>query len=293
VIGFPGSASFGPVLLDSVDFASVAPRQTYGIVFQGEKCDFVSGLGTKTVTRLAIASVTPHPDGIVWAGNGSLAVLYSRAGSWFQTIAGFPGAPLAGAVVDASSLGGEIGALAVDALGKQISLGVAGEDGGVYRSSDGQFTRLASMAKPVSLSFSSDGQTLYALDAATAQVKAVLLSGSGVQTLALPGIANPIAIQSLEDSQNRPVLYVAAGSDRILRVLDISSQRIVTDVPLDFQPTGLDPFGSSSFVLVSRSEPANPLWLFTSTPQPAAYFVPAVQLRLPDHRVTSVPGRTR
>jgi hypothetical protein len=196
-------------------------------------------------------------------------------------------------VVDASSLGGEIGALAVDALGKQISLGVGGEDGGVYRTSDGQFTRLASMVKPVSLSFSSDGQTLYALDAATAQVKALLLSGSGVQNLALPGIANPIAVQSLIDSQNRSVLYVAAGSDRLLRILDVSSQQILTDVPLHFQPTSLDPFGTSSFVLLSRSQSANPLWLFAGTPQPAAYFVPAVQLRLPDRRTPSVPGRTR
>ncbi len=47
VIGFPGAASFGPVLLDSLDFASVAPLQNYGIVFEGGKCLFVSGLGSK------------------------------------------------------------------------------------------------------------------------------------------------------------------------------------------------------------------------------------------------------
>ena len=50
--------------------------------------------------------------------------------------------------------------------------------------------------------------------------------------------------------------------------------------------------GSGSFVLAFRSRSANPLWLFASSPQPAAYFVPAVQLR-PDHRGAVIVGRTR
>ena len=82
------------------------------------------------------------------------------------------------------------------------------------------------------------------------------------------------------------MLYVAGGSDRMVRILDVASQQIVTDVPLNFQPTGLDPFGSGSFVLASRSQSANPLWLFAATPQPGAYFVPAIQLRRPVHQST-------
>ena len=97
-------------------------------------------------------------------------------------------------------------------------------------------------------------------------------------------MTNPIAIQSFEDSENRQLLYIAGGSDRVVRILDVASQQFVTIVPLNFQPTSLDPFGSGSFVLASRSQSANPLWLFASTPQPGAYFVPAIQLRPPDHR---------
>ncbi len=294
VIGFPGAASFGPVLLDSVDFASVAPLQSYGISFEGGKCLYVSGLGSKTISSRAIAGVNRYPEGVIWSRNGSLAILFSRAGGWFQTIAGFPNAPVAGAFVDVSSLGGAFTAVAVDAPGKQIVVAVSGDNGAVYRADGGQFTPLAYMEKPASLSFSSDGQTLYALDAATLEVTAASLSGNGFQTLALPGIKNPIAIQSFEDSQNRQLLYVAGGSDRVLRILDVASRQIVTDVPLHFQPTGLDPFGSSSFVVASRSQSANPLWLFTGTPQPGAYFVPAIQLRPPDHRIsTAISGRAR
>lgn len=292
VYGLPGAASFGPALIDNLDLASIAPLQNYGIVFESQKCLLVSGIGSKTISSVTVAGVTAYPDGIVWSGNGSVAVLYSLTGGWFQTISGFPTAPVAGTLVNVSSLGGSFSAIAVDMSGKQIAVAVSGQDGAVYQAASGQFIPLVSMAKPVSLSFSNDGGTLYALDAATLQVTAQSLSGNGFQTLAL-GLANPIAIQSLEDSQNRPVLYIAGGSDRLLRILDVSSQQILRDVPLNFQPTTLNPFGSGSFVLVSRSQATKPLWLFASTPQPSAYFVPAISMRPPDHTSVAVVGRTR
>jgi WD40 repeat protein len=293
VIGFPGAASFGPALLDNLDLASMAPGQSYGIVFESGKCLFVSSLGSKKISAAAIAGVTAHPDGMVWSADGSLAILYSRSGGWFQTIAGFPNAPAAGTLVDVSSLRGSLTTVASDAPGKQIAVAVSGDNGGVYEASAGSFTPLASMAQPVSLSFSMDGQTLYALDAATRQVTAANLGGHGFQTLALAGIANPVAIQSLEDSSNRQVLYVAGGSDRTLRILDVATQQVVTDVALNFQPSGIDPFGAGSFVLAWRSQQVNPLWLFASAPQPAAYFVPAVQSHQPDHRLAVAAGRAR
>jgi WD40 repeat protein len=292
VIGFPGAASFGPMLLDNVDFASIAFRQNYGIVFEGGKCLVVSGLGSKSVSTEGVAGVTKYPDGIVWSGNGSLAILYSRAGSWFQTIAGFPSAPVAGALVDLSSLG-SFTAIAVDPSGQQIVVGVSGANGAVYQAAGGQFTPLISMPNPVSMSFSSDAQTLYALDASTLQVTSSSLSGHGNQTLALPGIANPIAIQAAQDSQNHPLLYIAGGSDRLLRILDVSSQQVLMDVPLNLQPTRLEPFGASSFVLASRSQSTNPLWVFASSPLPGAYFVPAIQLRQPARMKVAISGRAR
>ena len=297
VIGFPGAASFGPALIDSLDFASVAPHQSYGIVFETGKCLFVSGLNAKTISSKEITGITKYPDGIVWSADGSLAVLYSLAGNWFQTIAGFPNSPVAGAVIDVSSLSGSLTTIAVDPSGNRIAIAIDGASGAVYETSadavGGQFTPLVSLAKAVSLSFSSDGQTLYALDAATVQVTAVSINGNGFQTFVLPGIANPIAIQSALDSGNRQLLYVAGGSDRILRILDVASQQVVVNLSLGFQPTSLNPFGTGSFVLASRARSANPLWLFSNTPVPGAYFVPAIQTHLPDHETAEIVGRTR
>jgi len=293
VIGVPGTATFGPALVDNLDIASVAPGQTYGIVFESGKCLLISGLGAKTISTAAIQGVTRYPDGIAWSTDASLAVVYSRAGNWFQTIAGFPGAPVAGTLVDLSSLGGSISAVSADVSGKQVVIGLSGDKGGVYEASGGWVSLLAAMASPVSLSFSSDGQTLYALDAATLQITAITLGSHAIQTLPLAGIQNPVAIRSLQDSQNRSVLYVAGGTDRILRVLDVASQQTIADLALNFEPTRIDPLGNNSFVLAPRFEAVKPLWVLSSTPQPAAYFVPAIQTRPPAHRIASMAGRTR
>jgi hypothetical protein len=286
VIGFPGAASFGPALLDNLDLATVAPGQTYGLVFEAGECFAVSGLGSKTIARTAIQNAQTRPEGIVWASGGSMAILYSRSANWFQAIAGFPAAPTAGAVVSVAPLG-SLAAIATDAPGKQIAIAVSG---GVYSYSDGQFARLAPLAQPASLSFSVDSKTLYALDQSVPQVTAITLATDAFQNFGLQGMANPIALQAAQDGANQPVLYIAGGTDRALRILDLSSGQIAADIALQFQPTGIAPFGASSFVLAGRSQAANPLWLLSNSTSPAAYFVPAVQLRSPVRRLNA--GRT-
>jgi hypothetical protein len=294
VIGFPGDASFGPVLRDGLDFASFAAGQNYAIGFQGGQCLLISGLGSKLLSTRALSGVEAQPEGMVWSGDGSHAILYSKTGNWLQTLSGFPSTPTAGRRIDGSSFGGVLGSVAADAKGKQFAAGVSGDAGGVYQSFDGQnFSKLISLAKPISLAFSTDGSALYVLDGSSARAIAVNLSNHAYQTIPLAGLATPTAIQAVQDSQSRQLIYVAARTDRLLRILDVASQQIVTDVPLSFQPTGLDQFGSNSFVAAARSQAANPLWLFTSTPQPGVYFVPAVQLRPPDHRRAGIVGGAR
>ncbi len=294
VIGFAGAASFGPVLRDNLDFASIAPRQTYGIAFQSGQCQFVTGLGSSKILTHALAGVEGQPEGIVWSGDGSRAVLYSRTGNWLQTIAGFPGAPAALPRVDGSSLGGVLASVGADAQGKLIAAGLSGEASEVYLSSDGQtFSKLVAAASPISLSFSTDGATLYVLDGSASQVLAVTVGNHGFQTIPLDGLATPMAIQAVEDSGNHEQLYIAAAGARVVRILDVATQQIVSDVALGFQPTCLDQFGGNSFVVAARSQAAHPLWLFAGSPAPGAYFVPAVQLLSPDHRRAAIIGGVR
>jgi hypothetical protein len=292
VIGFPGAASFGPALLDNLDLASVAPGQSYGLLFRGGICQFVTGLGTAKVSSTAISGVTAHPEGLVWAANGSAAILYSRAGNWVQVLTGLPSTPSAEAVVEVPAADGSLVAVAADPAGKQIVVATAGASGGVFELSNGQLSALVSTPDPLSLAFSNDAQTLFALDGAKVEVLAVNIASRGFQVLPLDGIANPVAIATALDSENRQLLYVAGGTDRLLRIIDVASEQTVTDVALHFQPACIVPFGGGSFVLAYREQSSSPLWLFASTPQPAAYFVPAVQLHQPDRR-SSVAGGTR
>jgi hypothetical protein len=301
VFGFPGAASFGPMLRDRLEFASVAPLQNYSLGFERGQCLLISGLGSTALTIRSLSGVETRPDGIAWSGDGSLAVLYSLGGNWLQTISGLPSAPSVGARVNGSRLGGALASVAADAHGKQIAVGVIGDAGGdsgaVYQSSDGEnFTSLKQVAKPISLTFSiatgsSAATTLYVLDGSVPQVVAINLSSHGYQNIPLTGLANPVAIQAVETSQNSQQLYVAAAST--LRILDIASQQTVADVALSFKATGLDQFGSNSFVVGARAQAANPLWLFTSSPQPGAYFVPAVQLTSPNRRRAEIFGGAR
>src|SRR5580692_1626322 len=100
VIGFPGSASFGPALRDSLQFASVAPRQNYAIGFEGRECLLISGLGSSPLSARLLSGVEAQPEAVAWSGDGSLAVLYSRTGNWLQAVSGLPSSPTVGPLVD-------------------------------------------------------------------------------------------------------------------------------------------------------------------------------------------------
>jgi len=280
VVGVPGSATLGPSMLDGLDFGSVAPRQSYAIIFQAGKCQIVSSLHSAPASNTIVSGVSGQPEGAVWSADGTLAILYSRSGNWIQTLAGLPSAPASRPSLDASSLGGALSAVASDSQGKKIAIAVSGAGGGVYLTSDSQsFAPVLRSPSVIALSFSADGTNLYALDNAVPELAVVDLNTFSSRSLPLDGLSNPVAIRPDQDARGRQVVYVAGGSDRLLRIIDVASQQILTDVALNVAPTGMEALGAHSFVIASRSARSQPLWLFTSSPLPAAYFVPAVQTR--------------
>jgi hypothetical protein len=303
VIGLPGSASFGSALAAGFEMGWVAPHQNYAIGFRaGNKkrreltvgrgptadaaintCFLVTGLDSSPVST-RISGLTGQPDAIVWSGDGSVAVLYSRSGAWLQVLSGLPGAPQVGSVVDLSQLGGSLSAVATDQHGKTIALAIQGNvaiqgpGGGVFLASDGQnFSSALPMANPVALTFSGDGASLYILDGGKLQLDVFAINSYSAQAFPLDGLQDPSAIASGRDAQGRPIIYVAGASDQTFQVYDPATQQVLVNLPLYFQPTGIAAFGPNSFVLCSPSKPGDPLWLFASVPQPAVYFVPAAQ----------------
>jgi hypothetical protein len=278
VIGVPGSSSFGPAIVESLDFGSVAPQQNYAIVLQGLQWQLASKLDAARPSIHALTGITARPQGVAWSGDGSLAVLYSLAGNWIQTIGGMPNQPAVGPYTDVSTLGGVLAAVASDAAGKQIAVAIAGQRSGVFlfQAATQTFVPLLALSRPVALAFSSDSADLFAIDASTRQLSVVNLASLATQTVPLTGLADPFAVGSAPATAPSRIIYVASRSDQILREYDLSSQQIIADLPLNFVPTGLQQFGRNSFLVASRARAVDPLWLFVDAPQPAVFFVPAL-----------------
>ena len=144
----------------------------------------------------------------------------------------------------------------------------------LFRSNQ-EFIPLVEMENPIALSFSENGTNLYALDGAALKLTAITISDFASQVLSLTGLRDPIAILAGHDTANQPVVFVASGTDRLACVYNLASQKIETTIRLGFQPTGLQDLGPNSFVIGSRSKLGDPLWLFSTAPRPAVYFVPA------------------
>jgi hypothetical protein len=278
LIGLPGSALFGPALATGFDSGSVAPHKNYGIGLQQGNCLLVSSLDSDQISTTSIAGLSGQPEAITWSADGSIAVLYSRTGAWLQVLRGLPGAPQMDASVDLSPLGGSLTAVASDPQGKRIALAMQGDNGGALLLTDVQsFASVLPLANPTALTFSEDGASLYVLDGNSLQLDVVALSDGSFQTLSLDGLQDPFAIASGRDSQNRQIVYVASRNDQDFRAYDRATQQLLADLPLDFKPTGIVALGRNSFVIAARSKTQSPLWLFTTAPQPAVYFVPAPQ----------------
>jgi hypothetical protein len=291
VIGSLGSASLGPPVLKLLDFASVAPHQTYAIASRSGQALLVSGLQSEPVSTTVLPRSVSAPEGLVWSDDGSVAILYSQTGNWIQTLTGLPNSLTAGPVISLVPLAGSLSSVATDVHGLRIAVGVTGGAAGVYEIVGGQNSvPLLDISAPVALGFSDDG-TLYALDGATEQISEIGVSESGsvtssTQTWPL-ALDNAIAIRPARDASNHQILYVAAGSDRLLVAYDASSHQNIAAIPLSFAPTTLMPLGSNGFLLRTRSNSSDPLWSFTNTPQPSVYFVPATpaNLREPSRRL--------
>lgn len=277
VIGIPGSATFGPAILNRVDFASVAPHQNYAIAFEAGACFVVSGLDSTTVSTPLAFCGPEQPEAVAWSADGSTAILFSRSKDWAQTITGLPQTPASGFSLNLNALPGALSAIASDPQGKKIAVAMNGTSGAVYLTTDGQsFVSALQSPNVVALSFSSDGSSLFTLDHTVPQLSAVNLNTFSSQNLPLAGLADPLSIQPGQDAQAQPLLYVASGSDQLLRIIEVATQQVSADVPLNVAPTELEIFGSASFIVVARSQLNQPLWLFSASPQPASFFVPAI-----------------
>ena len=273
VIGSLGSASLGPALVKGFDYGSVAPRQNHALSFQEGRCLIVSDLGSPQISTIELPGVSPIPEGVVWSGNGSVAMLYSRTNNWIQKIRGIPRAAEAGPLWSVSP--GSLSAVAIDSNGGHTAIGLAGETSGVFQIGDDlSSVPVLSLSKPVALAFSDDGSTLYALDGA-GELSELNMADLTSHVWTLNGLEDAFIVRPARDATHRQVIYAAGKS--LLVAYDASSHEVIAQVPLSSQPTAIEALGQDSYILGPRSSDA-PLWSFTGAPQPVVYFVPATPL---------------
>ena len=278
VNGLPGSATLGAAVLNEIEFGSPAPSRTYGVMFKKEQAFLISGLGSSHVSTQHIPGIFGTPDGAIWSADGSHVALFSRSEHWIQTLSGLPASPNAAAHQDLAHLGGLLCDVAMNSSGGQVAIAMCGRQGGVYLSAGGQqFTPLAGMENPIALAFSVDGASLYVLDAGARKLAVIQLSDSSVHELTLPELAAPFAIRAGQDASKQPVVYVQSRSDRVLGIYNVSAKKMEETIRLTFAPTGFQALGSTTFVIAARVRASDPLWLFSTQPRPAVYFVPAWQ----------------
>jgi hypothetical protein len=279
IVGSLGSASFGPTLAGGLEFGSVAPGKSYAIAFLEGHCLLLYGLDSSEISRIPVAGVTSVPEGVVWSEDGAVAVLYSRTNNWIQTLRRIPGNPTAGPLLRLAPLGISLLSVAVDMRGEHIAAGVGGESSGIFRlDGDQSLTPLVPVSNPVSLAFSDDGATLYALEGSEGKLWEINMSDVSSNAWLLDGLENASIIRFARDSTRRPVLYTAARLDFLLAAFDLSSHEKMTQIALECQPVTIEPLGAGSFVLGIRTAQDEPLWSFANTPRPRVYFVPAPSL---------------
>jgi hypothetical protein len=284
VIGSLGSASLGQPLLNAA-FGSVAPHQNYALTFQRDRCTLIEGLGSEQRSSVQIPGSFAFPEAVSWSGDGTTAILYSRTGNWLQVISGLPSAANPGPSLSLSLLGGQLSSVTTDLRGQHVVIGMVGAPGGVFQVKDGgTFVPLLSAVEPVAMALADDGTTLYAIDSTTSQMFEQNLTNLSSQSWPLDGLADPAALVSTKDAAHREVIYVAGRGDRLLKVFDSSTHAVLASIQLNFQPDVIQPLGSGSFLLGSRSIADDILWSFTNAPQPTVFFIPAAPLRLRENR---------
>lgn len=278
IAGTLGAASLGPSLSVAFEFGATAPGRNYAVAYKAGECSLVTGLDGAT-SALAISNSCLLPDGTAWSGDGTVAVVYSQSGNWFQIVPGLPSQPNPTAPIPLTNLGGTLAAAAADLNGGRIFLAVTGASSGVYQvQADQSLVLILPMPRPAALAVSNDRQILYALDASTNQIYELNLADMTSQSWAAAGLTNPVSLRPARDGQGREVVYVAGGADQALIAYDSVTHAAVASTALDFAPLTMEALAPHSFLLRPRALPDDPLWSFTDAIAPVAYFIPATPL---------------
>jgi hypothetical protein len=282
--GFPGAALLGdpldaPLAARTLEFA---PGQVYAIATDNENRVFLMTLdGGNAVQQISTALAGAGDVKVRFNTSGSAAVLYSAAARRFQVLTGLPAKPALADAVELPELAGEITAMAVDADGSRVLVGVTGEaQGAVYLSSASapQLKFLTEARSPSDLAFAAGGNDAVIADRDGNAILAVRdLDGKCMVVPLLgeaDGVKAPVAIRILDNS--KVIVANSASAELMLVESAFDAAPTLRRLELARPATRLDRLAiPGSFLLTSID--AGPLLVLDMAKEAAVYFIPSPQ----------------
>ena len=260
VTGTLGSAMLDSAVLAQVDFGAVAPHLDYGIAVQGGQLSMVSGFASGQLSTAVVPGTFSTPDGAVWSGDGSTAVMYSLKDGWLQRISGLPASPVVESAVSASGLS----AVAATMNGQRVFAALAGS--GVYELNSQSLSPVLPLANAVALAVADARGTLYVLETSSGQVYEWSLADSTSTSWSIAEVYTPVSLLAAADASQRWQIYVAGGgATSMLATYDADAHTLSSAAALEFHPTVMRILGSASFVVRDRQVEGEPLWSFSAT----------------------------
>jgi WD40 repeat protein len=281
ILGVPGSATFGPAVIDGVTFASVAPVGKLALVRKpGEGFSLLRM--TASMTLEPITDCLEDVDRVTWAQDASSAVLISPTAGRMQRIHFKASGTEREEATDLSLPAGEVTALAVDSDAKNIVVGVrSSESGGVYLLQQSRAAvRVLAMDDPAAMVFDRSGHRLFVVDRQSRTIFELRNFGVAPEVIpfALEPERNPV---SLALSSNGRQLFMTASAPSTLLVFDTETHQKLTETELMVEPLELSGLSENAiFLLRNRTQVEEPLWILdTRRLQPQVYFVPPGEVR--------------
>ena len=270
IIGVPGSAYVGDAVLADLDLAAAAPNSRAILAIMGGALNVLRSSEDGSLSPSTIEGGMGDADRVVWNRTSSAAVIGNSGTGPLQLWRDQPGG-----VTALGSLAGRILALAVSDNGSHVVAAIENE--GVFVLTAGtEARRIASLTRPNAIALS--GEDLFIADGERQEILRVTSFADGGSPELFVG-----AGQGLEDpvglaiSRDRSLLLVSSRASRSLAVLRSGTGEVVTQVPLDFEPSDIVPLTESLLWLNPRADSGAPLQVAEGRLDPTVWFVPMVR----------------
>lgn len=272
MLGIPGAAYLGTSLVSQVENASIAPDGSAALTSHSGRLIVYAELRAAAPVAITIEAGISGADHFAWAPDSGAAAVYASKTGQAQVLTGFAQAPSAGIPFGLSEIAGAVTAFAFD--GQRVIFGVTSQESGGIYIGNGQDSaqRIAAAVNPTAIALA--GADLYFADGGSQEIREITdyIRTPAAVEFSKNGISSPAGLQVSADGKK---LYVANAGSRKVSVYDVASRTEIQSLNLDFTPTRLDRFGSSSAFLLNGIG-QGPLYVLTDNAQsPTVYFVPA------------------